>query len=352
MQILNAGFAILLILTYIGLFINPYYIPFIAFLGILYPYLLVINIFFVILWVTKKDMFFLLSLLTILIGFQHIGKLIQFNTGSNFPDKGDKIKVMSYNVRLFNYYEWVDSKSTRERIVKYITSESPQILCLQEFLTDKNTSVSDPDFQKKYSHLYPMTSTNNREIMLATFTSYPIIAKGKKTFRPSANGYIFSDILIGADTVRVINAHLQSIHFNRQESRIFKDWSFEFLNYESWQTIFEKLNTAYSKRAQQVDSLVDFIKNTSYPVIVCGDFNDTPFSYAYQRLSDILKDAFRNSGRGMSITYKNVLMPLRIDYIFYSSKFKSFNYRTHNIKLSDHKPISIELVLPDAIEVP
>lgn len=96
-------------------------------------------------------------------------------------------------------------------------------------------------------------------------------------------------------------------------------------------------------RAEQADLIAKHIKNCNYPVILCGDFNDVPMSYTYHTIANSLTDAFRKSGNGVGATYTGTYMPFRIDFILYSKGLKAVDYKTGNISLSDHYPVSSTL---------
>jgi len=97
-------------------------------------------------------------------------------------------------------------------------------------------------------------------------------------------------------------------------------------------------------RARQARIIRKHIDESPYHVIVCGDLNDTAASYSYRLLKKGMKDAFVSSGRGVGRTYVGILPSFRIDYIFYSQGFDSFNFQTHDFRQSDHLPVSCSLV--------
>jgi len=104
--------------------------------------------------------------------------------------------------------------------------------------------------------------------------------------------------------------------------------------------IGRKLVDAFRKRSYQAEMLRAHIDSSDYPVIVCGDFNDSPDSYAYRKISGELNDAFRKSGKGfLSSTYRGRMPSYRIDYILYDDYFSSCVYRRGNLKHSDHFPV-------------
>jgi endonuclease/exonuclease/phosphatase family metal-dependent hydrolase len=104
-----------------------------------------------------------------------------------------------------------------------------------------------------------------------------------------------------------------------------------------------KFKTALIKRAEQAATLRAHIDECPYPVIVCGDFNDTPVSFTYRTVKGDLEDSFTQSGKGTANTYNGKLPSFRIDYIFYSPVFTSYNFEVSNLNHSDHFPISCDL---------
>jgi endonuclease/exonuclease/phosphatase family metal-dependent hydrolase len=104
-----------------------------------------------------------------------------------------------------------------------------------------------------------------------------------------------------------------------------------------------KFRDAVIKRAEQATALRKSINKSPYPVIVCGDFNDTPVSYTYHTVKGDLKDSFIESGKGTANTYNGKLPSFRIDYILYSPVFTSYNFAVSSLNHSDHFPVSCDL---------
>ena len=107
--------------------------------------------------------------------------------------------------------------------------------------------------------------------------------------------------------------------------------------------ILGNIRQAFIKRAEQVEILRNEIENSPYPVIVCGDFNDTPVSYTYKNLKKDLKDSFVESGKGMGTSYQEFILPLRIDFILHDQKLLSDGYQVRDVDYSDHKPVQANL---------
>ncbi len=336
-----------LLISYLTPHISPENFWFIAFFGLAYPVLVLINLLFVIYWgiQLKKRSFY--SLIIIVAGWVQMREYIQFNF-SNSPDKSRKlIKVMSYNVRSFDLYNWNKDKNTRKKMFNLISDENPDIICIQEFYThDKDTIFNNLDsllhLQKaKNTHVEYTTLRRSGSWGAATFTSFPVVSKGKIVFDNSTNTCIYTDIKINADTVRVYNVHLESIHFGYVDYKFVDDImnNKETEEVKNSKNILKRLKRAFIKRASQTELVAEHIEQSPYPVIVCGDFNDPPASYAYHTISQNLKDAFIESGNGFGRTYTGKFPSFRIDYILHSNKFKAYDFRTIRETLSDHFPL-------------
>ncbi|HOF15398.1 MAG TPA: endonuclease/exonuclease/phosphatase family protein [Bacteroidales bacterium] len=345
--VLNIVFAILLLLSYLANYISPEKYFFIAFMGLSYPYLLLANTLFLFYWIIQLHRFFLLSLICIAIGFSFIPRLYQFKKKEVEQQDSTSIKIMSYNVNIFGLY---NSKNTSDSIFNYIQKEKPNIICFQEyFQNNKHYKYDDTIINKtkaKYKHLY--IKGKSHQFGLATFSVFPIINKGIIILpKATTNKAMFTDIAIKQDTIRVYNIHFQSIkfeetdyHFTEKVTNIDIDIKNKRTQKEAKQ-VFKKLKKGYLARSKQVQTIVEHIKNSPYPVVVCGDFNDVPWSYTYQKISNLLSDAFVDSGKGFAPSfYVNQRLPIRIDYVFYDKRFYEVtNFKVDKKPYSDHFPV-------------
>ena len=344
----------MLLPSYMASYVSPEKLWPLAFFGLIYPVLILINLFFMLFWLLLGKKYFLLSLITILLGFSLLQKHVQFN--SNSMEKEGYFKVMSYNTRLFDHYNWYHSEESKNLIIDYLHEESPDILCLQEFFSDDNDKY--PILKKlrnnnkaKYSHIdYFLTQKKSKHYGLATFSSFPIIAKGKIQPDVKSNNYtIFTDILYKDDTIRIFNIHLPSIRFQSKDFLFISEITSTDKNTNKQEfkksslSVIKKLKIAFQKRARHVEIISGRIAESPYPVIVCGDFNDTPSSYAYHTISNNLVDCFIESGLGFGKTYIGNMPSFRIDYILHDKRFTGKGFETSDIKFSDHYPVSTYL---------
>jgi len=341
---------IFLLLSYLSKYVSPEKFWPVAFFGLAFPVLVVINIIFVMFWIIKKKWYFLISLLALVIGIKNLNAYFKLPFGKienlKPPQEANSFKVLSYNVRLFNLYQW-ENAETESMIFNFLENENPSVICFQEFYTREEGIFTKEDLFERlsstpYKHIKYHSGSAKRNYGMATFSAYPIINMGNIVFGNSANISIFTDIVIHHDTIRIYNVHLQSIKLNSENYTLLD--SLKQLNYSEKHVseikdISYRLHEAFIRRAKQVDVISEHVKSSPHPVIVCGDFNDTPVSYAYRKMSRNLVDAFVESGTGFGNTYSGNFPSFRIDYILHSPELFSIAFERNKIRLSDHYPI-------------
>lgn len=361
----NILLAIVLILSQFSIFVSPAkFWPF-AFLGLIYPYLLAANIAMILFWIAfrKKELF--ISLIAIITGWNILTSVIQPNfkflkkkeTRENytrsFREENKIIKVLTYNVRAFNIYGWTQPKNAKDSIFRFIQQEDPDIICFQEYFTQEKGLFAASRLYKSlkntpHRHIYYTMGDNmNSNYGIATFSSYPVVGKGIIRFENTFNIAMYTDININGDTLRIFNNHLQSIHLNAR-NYIFID-SLK-LRYSDQQLdeildISHRLKDAFVKRSKQADLIAGKIAESPYPVIVCGDFNDTPVSYAYKKIKTGLSDSFTEAGSGIGNTYSGISPSFRIDYILHHPVMNALYTERVRLRLSDHYPLITYLKL-------
>jgi len=254
------------------------------------------------------------------------------------------MKILSFNVHAF---EWYSDPESFKAVVNLIQSERPDIICLQEFYLNSNQKSGKDNILKlfkntPYNHIhFSHPYDKNSGYGIATFSKFPITGMGTINFEKTFNDIIYTDLLINEDTVRVYNNHLQSVYFQKKNYAFLDTLKLTY-DEESMKEIMDisrKLKTGYVKRSHQVDVISSHIAECPYPVIVCGDFNDTPVSYTYRKMRADLKDAFLSSGKGIGNTYTGIFPSFRIDYILCSAEFNPLLFEMVEAKLSDHFPI-------------
>lgn len=334
-----------LIISYLSVYISPdrYWMP--ALFGLAYPFLLLGNIAFVVFWLVFKKRFTFFSLLTILLGFGFIGRFFQFSGRSS---ETRDIKVLSYNVRHFTGGDDKgDRKLNAEDFVSFFAEQKADIICLQESRLRRNNIFNLAETVSKLENIkhYQFASSSST-FGSVTMTRFPIVDMGEIRFESTRNITIYTDVKVGADTIRIYNIHLQSYHIDRNNYAVLESADTEEeKRKEAAKVLLKQMRDGWKMRAVQVETIRKHMEESPYPVIVCGDFNDSPASYSYQTLSKGMEDAFVNSGKGVGRTYVGDLPSFRIDYILYSKSIKAYNFETIDLPYSDHLPISCDLVI-------
>lgn len=269
------------------------------------------------------------------MGITFINKFYKFSA-TNLPENDNDFVVMSYNVRLFNLFEWLPKENVYKDIQAFITDKNPDILCIQEF-----SYAADIDL-KVYPHRYILMEGNKIRTGQAIFSKFPIIDEGNLVFPKSNNNVIFADIKKGKDIIRVYNMHLQSIKISPDVNEISEN--IDEINQEKSQLFIKRIGLAFTKQQQQAEIIMNHKKNCPYPIVICGDMNNSPFSYVYRNVKGTLNDAFEEAGSGFGKTYNFKYYPARIDYIFADPtiKVKSFENFPDFVN-SDHFPILTRL---------
>ena len=321
-------------------------------MGLGYPIIVLVNFFILIVWTIARSRWAIYSLFIILLGGKLHFRTLSITFSKDEP-KNTEFKVVSYNVRLFDVYNpnIASGLETRNEIFQFLRHENPDVVCFQEFYSqDKPTRFETMDsvFNIMGTEIYHQRSAYKRvarqNFGIAMFSKYPMIAKGDVMFETQGsqdfNYCIYADIVKDQDTFRVYDVHLQSI---KLQSDYYSNQNNPTSNLTQESTIrllYRKLQSAYVKRADQARRVVNHIKTSPYPTIVCGDFNDTPMSYTYNQFNRTLTDAFRNTSTGIGVTYVGKMPAGRIDYIFHSPELASCNFKIQQEVLSDHRAIS------------
>ncbi len=340
---LNILAVIVLIASYLFVYIpaDIFWISFVF--GLIYPYLLWINLLFVVVWIVLKPRYLFLSLVAVLAGWTFVLRYLQWDDKTS--DRSG-IDVISYNVNYFEKQGSGISRQTADSIIGFLEEQSPDIVCLQEVRLRSYQIFDLPALIQRYAFAehYQYARTAHAGGMV-TITRYPIAHMNEIRFANSGNMAISTDVVIGEDTLRIFNVHLQSFRIDPEDYSILESPDLtESAGRQEMRKVTGKLKHASQMRAEQARIIREHIDRSPYPVLVCGDFNDTPFSYTYRKVRGKLKDAYVESGKGIGQTYIGKLPSFRIDYILHSERYDSYNYSQKKMEYSDHRPVSCRLI--------
>ncbi|TSE08633.1 endonuclease/exonuclease/phosphatase family protein [Aquimarina algiphila] len=322
--VMNSIAAFALLLSYLLPYVSPKTFPLLSVLSLTVPVFIVINLFFLLYWVILLNKKMILPLTVLLLGVSHVSSLYKLR-GKSSEDTAGSISLLSYNVHSFNRFKWIDSDSIPQDISSLIREQDVDIFCAQEFYNNPDINFS------QYKYKYEYFNHNSRELALVIFSKFPFISKGSLNFEKTANNVIFADVVIRKDTVRVYNIHLQSHRISSKTDELAKADS---------QKLLKRIGVSFKKQQSQAEQLITHMKSSPYKNIIMGDFNNTAYSYVYNKIkSENLQDSFKKAGKGFGKTFKFELFPARIDFILVPEEFEVLNFKSYDLELSDHYPI-------------
>ncbi|MBQ9584143.1 MAG: endonuclease/exonuclease/phosphatase family protein [Bacteroidales bacterium] len=326
-----------LCISYLSIFIDPAFMSLPYFFGLYYIPIFLINVVLLIVGLIKMRRYLVLSLVALLPSLFFADLFVKFGDEEKSVS-GDEVKVMTYNVGHFcAAAKGMNAEQALGKISEFVSREAPDIICLQEFHTKDTATLGRFLQQLPYRHRY-LYRDNGAYAGNITLSRYPIVNSGTVSFSRSTNLCIWSDIRINDVTVRIYNCHLQSysLSFTNIIKRMSKKGGFT----DEVKTVHEHLAQTTLRRSEQVGKMHDHIATSTLPSVVCGDFNDTPMSYTYHRLSQGHKDSFADGGRGFGATFSIFWPLLRIDYILVPENVSCDRTSITRVPYSDHYPVS------------
>lgn len=331
--------------AYAAYYVSPNLSTVPAFLSLAYPILLGLNALFILYWLLRFQRRILLSLLILGLGYLHIMRFYQLEGVTKINEPDAMLKAMTFNVRSFNKYQWIENKHLTKDITALIRREDPDILFVQEF--DPQADMEDWPFPYHYSG---PGQKNKRGLVI--FSKLPLENPAELTLNLEDSirrqNVLQADITWRGKKLRLFNVHLASFHldhtdYQRIEAPNTSDQA-QFM--KDFRLLSARLQTGFKRRAPQARSLEARIDQSPYPVLMGGDLNATPHSYAYHRLTLELEDAYRSAGSGWASTYHRWRLPLRIDHFLHSASLTATRYQIIQEPLSDHYPVVTQFEWP------
>lgn len=351
--LVNIAFVALMLMSGAAYWMNPAKHTLIAILGLCLPILLLINLAFTIWWIAWRDKLFIISLAAML---PFVPRYLDFpqSDGGNAPNE-QTIRIITYNTHNFGLSMWPKHKETMADMMEFIKCENIDIACFQEYSNGERDLPTEAGLHKifRYSHTYYTMNTWNRgdtRSGLATYTNHPIVGQRNiLSDGETSNAIISTDVKIGDDTIRIFNCHLQSNKFtideysfiekvNTLDSDVYDKSKIEE-NRRGLASVYHRMQEAYEWRVRQALTLARQAEESPYPVIICGDFNETQSSYIYRLVSKRLNDSQRITKTGWGNTYRRFAPGIRIDYILYDNPLKCRSCNVPQVDFSDHRPV-------------
>jgi endonuclease/exonuclease/phosphatase family metal-dependent hydrolase len=330
------------IFTLFGLFggsANPVHETAMAMIVYVLPLLLIGNVVMLVYWLVRlRWRWAIIPTITLLCCIPYIGTI--FRIGLFNPEETDEpgLKIATYNVALFGR-EMTGFKA--EDILSEMLKERVDILCIQEFMPNSGNKNNIAKYKKRFGHM----AKGHDDMMV--FSRYPIKATGDIDFGPRTNDSgMWADISVQGQTFRVFNVHLETTGINRTFYQAAKQ---EMKGHHVEENalvraVYDNYTLGMVNRAVQANIVAREMRESPYPIILCGDFNDVPYSYVYNLMKGDLVDGFKECGSGFMYTMRGK-KKIRIDYIFHDKSLTGEKYYRGDINYSDHYPVFMKIAL-------
>jgi endonuclease/exonuclease/phosphatase family metal-dependent hydrolase len=320
-------------LTVCSTFISPSLYPSLTLPGLAFPIFVFVDILFIFFW-----MIFHIRLVWVPIaGLAVVGAYALDYCPVHIGDEASldsTVCVVTYNVG----HTYTDED--RLEVVRFIREQSADIVCFQEI---NGQLMNLKEFTQTADSMGYHRVVGYAKYIL---TRFPVMGDTLNVTYPTKKGNRSMACWIDCmgDSVLVVSNHLESNHLSDSDKTEYKGMILEPERQrmeQSGKLLAGKLKSAASYRGAQADTLCALIdRNAGKSMIFCGDFNDTPISYTYQRLTRKLDCAFRQAGNGLGFTYRQSGIFVRIDHIFTSSDWECRKcYTETSVGASDHFPV-------------
>ncbi len=323
--------------------LSPAEHPYLACAGMVFPIFLLVNLLFVPLWVLLSWHRLVVLIIGLALAYVPIRTYIPLHKSSAPPDNA--LTIVSYNVCTFGgNYKYDNGVDT---IFNYLKTYRPDILCLQE---DKDIKRNELEKKMRTMFAYMDTTMVSDKTfagvnLIGFYSRYPILKKEVINYNSPTNGSVAYFIKMDKDTVLIINNHLESSHLSKEDRNRYQDMIEGDMQRDTMKSetnlLIRKLTEGMKARAGHVDIIHEYVEaHRQYPIIICGDFNDTPISYARHKMAEGLTDCFVESGCGFGISFNRKGFPIRIDHMMCSSEFIPLLCEIDNkMDASDHYPL-------------
>ena len=367
MVIISIVVSVLVLLTLLAPVVNPHRMWILSLLALGAPLIYATLILLILYWIIRWRWKYIVPMaLVALLGVGKVSRYyritpVQDHSAQQTPAERQRAErgtfsVMTYNIGNFKPYFGIDKDPVRAVATgaEVIDSLAPDIICLQEFQSTPACPREMFDTlltSRKYRGVVSLRLTTHPKqghgVGNAIYTRYKIIRSGvidnATELDSTACIAQWADLMIGDDTVRVVNNHLRTtmITQNDQEYLVsgdfIEDGSME--REDKLRSIADRFQLNSQIRADQADTISRFVAASPYRVIVCGDFNDGAMSYTYRRIGRKMDDTFVEAARGKTNTYRGFFNLLRIDFIFVDRRFEVLSYSSPRLGVSDHYPV-------------
>jgi endonuclease/exonuclease/phosphatase family metal-dependent hydrolase len=304
------------------------------------PLLIIANLLLIIYWLVRRRWIFLaIPVITVACCIPYIGTLYQPGFLHSHEDASKNgLKIATYNVAMFNRET---SGFMAQDILAEMRRENVDVLCLQEY----NDISGDKKNSDSYKDYFPYMATGREDMVI--YSRYPITQSKKLLFEDTNNSAMWADIDVKGIEFRVFNVHLETTGINRTLHKAGKMMAQnqDISNSRILNAIYGNYMMGMYFRSGQAIQIANEKANSKFPVILCGDFNDVPYSFVYNTMLGNMVDGFKECGHGFMYTYRGGKKAVRIDYIFHDQDIKGVDYYRTDLSYSDHYPVFMKVAL-------
>ena len=332
---------IISVMTFMGLYggdVSPIGHTAGAMLVYILPVLILANAVLLVYWLVRRRwLFAIIPVVTLLCCIPYIGTLVQFRSLDKKADAQAGLKIASYNVAMFGRET---SGFMAQDILAEMRRQKVDILCMQEY----NETSGDKKNSESYKEYFPYMAVGRNDMVI--YSRYPIKASKAIFFDYTNNSAQWADIEVKGHEIRVFNVHLQTtgISGTLHQADKLRIQNYEVENSRLLSAIFGNYTLGMMFRATQAITVANEKRSCEKPVVLCGDFNDVPYSFVYNTLLGHMVDGFKECGSGYMYTFRGK-KAVRIDYIFHDPVLKGLTYYRSDLTYSDHYPVFMKIAL-------
>ena len=330
-----ASIIVMLLVGYSGR-LHPVDHPILSCVGLAFPALLLINLLFLLFWALVRLRLVWVPLLGFLVCYYPVTTYLPLHFFSE-DTASSTLKILSYNVKDFN----TDGRDIPgiHPACSYIIDSNADVVCMQEVMTGHKHL--QPALE---TYPYKAEMTGNLWGSMVVLSRYPILKKERIPYPSDGNLSMAVTLDIDGEEVVVVNNHFQTSGLSADDKRDFR----EMMNGNKRNEIREEsrhllsiLGESASLRARQVDKVAAYVRDhQDKPLILCGDFNETPISYSHETFARLLTDCYVATGNGVGWSYNSNRIHVRIDNVFCSPHWQPVKCEIDTkIHASDHFPI-------------
>ena len=254
------------------------------------------------------------------------------------PDS-PQLKVLTMNVTEFNWQENTDLPSKNMR---YILDEDADIVAIQEGLVYFSYE-KQPRLKSMLEELYKKYPYRKKHYFdVGILSKYPFEEVESPVLETDSLGYFIKawDVEAPGGNVRVVSMHLSSLRLTHNERGVIESMNMPSGRKRRIQSVTRKLDNAFISHARQARAMRQLLDDTSGDVLVMGDMNDTPGSFAYRTIcGEDLRDAWADTGFGPTYTFNANHLYVKIDHILYRGNLKPLSCNRVKSGESDHYPV-------------